>query len=82
MDADEHTRATDDATDATTDAITNDTSDAMTDEERAEFLRRSHMKGLTAAVAMGLLLIVTLILMTAFGDHTPMCGTGQDMGPC
>jgi uncharacterized membrane protein (DUF485 family) len=54
----------------------------MTDEERADFLRGRHNSGLVAATVMAVVLIVTFILLIAFGDDTPMCGTGQDMHPC
>lgn len=54
----------------------------MTDEERAAHDRRRHLLGLAAAVAVG---IATILLIFCFDDYyadTPMCGTGQDYGPC
>ncbi|WP_326579324.1 hypothetical protein OG250_17880 [Streptomyces sp. NBC_00487] len=54
----------------------------MSDEERAEFLRRRHVVAVavTAAVTV-VMLLVTLVLIDHYAD-TPMCGTGQDYGPC
>ncbi|TQE40090.1 hypothetical protein Sipo8835_00710 [Streptomyces ipomoeae] len=54
----------------------------MTDEERTEFDRRRHSSGLVAAGAAAVALALTLLLLITFGDSPPMCGTGQDMGPC
>ena len=54
----------------------------MTDEERAAHDRRSHRIALAASVAV---VIAMLVLIAFFNDYyadTPMCGTGQDYGPC
>ena len=54
----------------------------MTEEERAQFVRRRQVfaLALTAAVT-----VVMFLLMLVAIDHysdTPVCGTGQDYGPC
>ncbi|WP_371578153.1 hypothetical protein [Streptomyces sp. NBC_01314] len=60
----------------------------MTEEERAEFVRRRHVLALAVTAAVTVTVTVTVVmflLMLVAIDHysdTPMCGTGQDYGPC
>ncbi|QFQ99559.1 hypothetical protein F9278_29220 [Streptomyces phaeolivaceus] len=54
----------------------------MTDEERAAFLRRRHVVALAGTAAVGVLMIILMIVLNDYYADTPMCGTGQDYGPC
>ncbi|MFE7766748.1 hypothetical protein [Streptomyces sp. NPDC057438] len=54
----------------------------MTDEERAARDRRSHLLGLAGAVAVGIATILLILYFNHYYADTPMCGTGQDYGPC
>lgn len=54
----------------------------MTDEEREAYDRRHHVAGLAGAVAVVIAMIVLILYFNDYYADTPMCGTGQDYGPC
>ena len=62
MDADEHSR--------------------MTDEERAAFHRERHVFALVVTAAVTVVMFLVLLVLINHYEDTPMCGTGQDYGPC
>ncbi|MFF6786360.1 hypothetical protein [Streptomyces sp. NPDC012510] len=62
MDAEEHTRPT--------------------DEERAEADRRRHRFALVVTAAATVVMFLVLLVLIGHYEDTPMCGTGQDYGPC
>ncbi|MDX3644371.1 hypothetical protein [Streptomyces sp. MB09-02B] len=54
----------------------------MTDEERAARDRRSHLIGLAGAAAVVVVMVLAILYFNDYYADTPMCGTGQDYGPC
>ncbi|MBZ3907094.1 MULTISPECIES: hypothetical protein [Streptomyces] len=54
----------------------------MTDEERAAFLRRRHVVAVVGTALVGVTMVLLMILLNDYYAGTPMCGTGQDHGPC
>jgi hypothetical protein len=54
----------------------------MTDEERAEFLRHRHHVALAVTAAVTIVMILLTLFFIDYYADTPMCGTGQDHGPC
>ncbi|KFG07023.1 MULTISPECIES: hypothetical protein [Streptomyces] len=54
----------------------------MTDEERAARDRRSHRIALAVTVAVGIVSLLIMVWLNDYYADTPMCGTGQDYGPC
>jgi hypothetical protein len=54
----------------------------MTDEERAEFLRGRHHVALAVTAAVTVVMLVLMVFFIDYYADTPMCGTGQDYGPC
>lgn len=54
----------------------------MTDEERAEFLRRRHHVALAVTAALTVVMFMLMLFCIDYYADTPMCGTGQDYGPC
>ncbi|MFF7393089.1 hypothetical protein ACFZAE_32195 [Streptomyces scabiei] len=54
----------------------------MTDEERAARDRRSHRIALATSAAGVILMLVLIAFFNDYYADTPMCGTGQDYGPC
>ncbi|MER6161993.1 hypothetical protein ABT147_41965 [Streptomyces sp. NPDC001868] len=54
----------------------------MTEEERAEFARDRHVVALAVTAAVTVVMFLVMLVLIDHYSDTPMCGTGQDHGPC